>query len=202
MAGEAPDRERKTLVFLSGPPAVGKMTVGRELSRLTGFPLFHNHMSIEAVLPIFGFGEPAFNRLVTMLRREVFAEAAQSDLPGLIFTFVWSYSDPDDLPYVRDLTSAFETHGGRVVYPELWADLETRLGRNTTAGRLEAKASKRDVEASRRRLLDAEEKYQLSSNGDFPLSPHLFIANSTLTPLEAAERIVGHFALGRRDTAP
>ena len=73
----------KTLVFLTGPPAVGKMTVGRELSRLTGFPLFHNHMSIEAVLPVFGFGEPAFNRLVTHLREGVIREAAESDLPGL-----------------------------------------------------------------------------------------------------------------------
>jgi len=38
----------KTLVFIVGPPAVGKMTVGRELSSLTGFPFFHNHLTIEA----------------------------------------------------------------------------------------------------------------------------------------------------------
>jgi hypothetical protein len=32
----------RTLVFIVGPPAVGKMTVGMEVSALTGIPLFHN----------------------------------------------------------------------------------------------------------------------------------------------------------------
>ncbi len=68
------DPDRKTLVFLFGPPAVGKMTVGGALSRLTGLPLAHNHLSIEAVLPVFGYGEPAFNRLVTTIRKERIAE--------------------------------------------------------------------------------------------------------------------------------
>jgi shikimate kinase len=35
------------LVILFGPPAVGKMTVGQQLANLTGFKLFHNHMTIE-----------------------------------------------------------------------------------------------------------------------------------------------------------
>ena len=59
---------QSTLVFICGPPAVGKMTVGLELSALTGIPLFHNHLGIEAVLPVFEFGSPAFNRLVGGLR--------------------------------------------------------------------------------------------------------------------------------------
>ena len=49
---------RSTLVWLCGPPAVGKMAVGLEVSRLTGIPLFHNHVSIEAVLPVFEYGTP------------------------------------------------------------------------------------------------------------------------------------------------
>jgi len=31
------------LVVVFGPPAVGKMTVGREICLLTGFKFFHNH---------------------------------------------------------------------------------------------------------------------------------------------------------------
>jgi adenylate kinase family enzyme len=30
------------LVVIFGPPAVGKMTVGHELTKLTGYKLFHN----------------------------------------------------------------------------------------------------------------------------------------------------------------
>jgi len=35
------------LVFLHGPAASGKLTVGRELSRLTGYRLFHNHLGLS-----------------------------------------------------------------------------------------------------------------------------------------------------------
>ena len=46
------------LVMMFGPPAVGKMAVGRELSTLTGYPLFHNHMSIEPILDVFPWAHP------------------------------------------------------------------------------------------------------------------------------------------------
>lgn len=190
--------EEKTLVFLVGPPAVGKMTVGEELSRATGLPLFHNHLSIEAVLPVFGFGEPAFNRIVTGIRRTVIEEAAESDLPGLIFTFVWAFDDDADLRYVEDLRRPFEAEGRRVVYVELWADQETRLARNATPSRLEAKPSKRDVEKSGRRLLDHDERHRLSSEGTFPCEPFLFLDNTELEPAEVARRIAEHFELPRR----
>ena len=52
------------LVLLIGDAAVGKMTVGQELMKQTGLRLFHNHMTIEPVLEIFGdFNGKAINRL-------------------------------------------------------------------------------------------------------------------------------------------
>lgn len=41
-------------VFILGDAAVGKMTVGQELMKRTKLRLFHNHMTIEPVLEIFG----------------------------------------------------------------------------------------------------------------------------------------------------
>ena len=123
----------QTLVFLCGPPAVGKMTVGRALSTLTGLPLFHNHLSIEAVWPVFGFGTKPFGRLVTGLRENMMKEVANSDLPGLIFTYVWAFDRPSELTYVQRLVSIFEEGGGRTVYVELTADLTTRIQRNEHA---------------------------------------------------------------------
>ena len=38
------------LVIIIGPPAVGKMTIGQALEKITDLKLFHNHMSIELVL--------------------------------------------------------------------------------------------------------------------------------------------------------
>ena len=42
------------LVFILGNAAVGKMTVGQELMKITGLRLFHNHITIEPVLEVFG----------------------------------------------------------------------------------------------------------------------------------------------------
>ena len=37
------------VLFLIGDAAVGKMTVGQELSKITKLRLFHNHMTIEGL---------------------------------------------------------------------------------------------------------------------------------------------------------
>ena len=38
------------LVLIIGSGAVGKMTVGQELMKITDLRLFHNHMMIEPVI--------------------------------------------------------------------------------------------------------------------------------------------------------
>ena len=43
------DDNMAKLVLLTGPQAVGKMTVGQELAKITGLKLFHNHMTIDLV---------------------------------------------------------------------------------------------------------------------------------------------------------
>ena len=189
------EQATKTLVWISGPPAVGKMTVGLELSRITGLPLFHNHLSIEAVLPVFEFGSPPFSRLVSQFRDAMFVEAARSSLPGLIFTWVWAFDQPSDLHFVETQKAVFEAEGGRAVFVELTASLETRLARNVTEPRLSSKPSKRDTEASRKGLIENDQTYQLDSNGDFPFAEYLRIDNTSLEPLAVARQIAAHFGL-------
>jgi shikimate kinase len=43
------------LVLLFGPQAVGKMTVGHELEKVTELKLFHNHMTIDLVTKFFDY---------------------------------------------------------------------------------------------------------------------------------------------------
>lgn len=90
-----------------------------------------------------------FTRLVSSFRFGVFEEVAASDLPGLIHTWVWAFDRPGDLELVSRLRTLFGDHGGRVVFVELYADLDTRPRRNETEERLSAKPSKRDVATSR-----------------------------------------------------
>ena len=186
---------QQNLVFLFGPPAVGKMTVGRALEAVTGIPLFHNHMSIELVLPFFGFESPSFNRLVSGFREQLFAEVAEHGQSGMIFTYVWAFDVPSDLEFAVRAKNVFESHGARVVFVELWADLDTRVARSATPLRLAEKPSQRDVAAARSRLAEFDRRYRLTTDGTFPLGDWLRIDNTALEPDAAAELIVTHFGL-------
>lgn len=188
----------KTLVVIFGPPAVGKMAVGLELARLTGLRLFHNHMTIDLVLPFFEFGTPPFKKLVNDFRRRIFEEVADSDLPGLIFTYVWALDEPGDKRFIDDLADIFERKEGSAHFVELEAELQERLRRNETELRLAEKPSKRDLERSRRNLLRDEETYRMNTADDFFYPDrHLKIDNTALLPEEAAGLIVERFSLPR-----
>jgi len=185
-------------VVLFGPPAVGKMSVGYELSRLTGLRLFHNHMTIDLVLPFFDFGHPSFQRLVGEFRRRVFEEVAASDLPGLIFTFVWALDLKADRKFIDDSCAIFQERKAEVFFVELEAELEERLRRNESPFRLSQKLPKRDVHRSRELLLEHQETHRLNSSGDFFYQEnYLKIENTSLSALEAAERIVEAFKFER-----
>lgn len=73
------------LVFIIGNAAVGKMTVGQELMKITDLRLFHNHMTIEPVIEIFGYYN---GRVISRLREVIFEEYAKSSKYGLIFTYM------------------------------------------------------------------------------------------------------------------
>ena len=114
------------LIVIFGPAAVGKMSVGLELQRLSGLRLFHNHMSVDLALKFFPFGSAPFARLVKTIRNQVFEEVAASDLPGLVFTYVWALNDPRDKESVDKLTRIFTDRGATVGYVELFATQEER----------------------------------------------------------------------------
>ncbi|WP_040159247.1 ATP-binding protein [Nigerium massiliense] len=147
------------LLNVFGPPAVGKMTVGRAIAARGRFRLFHNHMTIEPLLETFGFGTPAFNTLNEEFRRRVLEEAAANNVE-LVFTIVWALDADED----RALAESYaEIFAGDVAFVELRAPLPLRLERNRTDERLLHKASKRDVEWSDSNVRSLEEEHQMTT---------------------------------------
>ena len=186
------------LLFVVGPPAVGKMSVGQAIAERTGLRLFHNHIAIELALRYFDYGTPAFRRIDGAIRRLVIEEVAASDLPGLVFTFVWAFNLPVEQAFIDECARPFRERGARVLFVELEATQAERLKRIAGVSRLAEKPSRRDLEASRRDLLDDDGRYQLNSGGKFDGRPdYLRIDNTVLTPGEVAERVIEHFALPR-----
>ncbi len=195
----APSRSAPILIFIVGPGAVGKMTVGTELAARTGMKLFHNHQTIDLLLRFFPFGSPPFIRLVHEFRRRIMEEVAAGDLPGLIFTYVWAFDQPSDQREVDAYTEIFLARGGAVHYVELQAPQDVRLQRNETEFRLAEKPFKRDLAESRRQVLSLDARFQLDSRGMFEgREDYLRIDNTVLSAADVAEMVIEHFHLARR----
>lgn len=174
------------------------MSVGHEIAARTGLRLFHNHLAIEPVLRFFDFGTPAFGRLVGEFRRGLFEEVAASDLPGLIFTYVWAFDLPEDQVALEEYAEPFRARNARVLYLELEAEQQVRLQRNGGSFRLTEKPSKRDLAWSERNLLAMDREHELNSNGEFDgRHDYLRIDNTDLTPEAVARQTITHFSLCR-----
>ena len=183
-------------VVIFGPLAVGKMTVGQELEKITDLKLFHNHMTIEVILPYFDMKSPSFKKLVKEFRIKMFEEVAKSDLAGLIFTYVWQLDSISDCDFINTIVNIFERANATVCYVELEASTEERLKRNISPNRLRYKPSKKDFDASEKELLETDRKHILNSDkGEFRNKNHLKINNTELNAERAAEIIKERFNL-------
>ena len=181
------------LVFIIGNAAVGKMTVGQELMKITDLRLFHNHMTIEPVLEIFGdFNETAISRM----RHVIFEEFAKSGKYGMIFTCMWAFDMQSDWDYIEYVKSIFEPYNTEFYYVELVASREVRLQRNVTENRLQNKASKRDVDASNQRLINDDKNHRLESfDGEIKFENYIKIDNTELPPDDVAKMIKERYSL-------
>jgi len=173
------------LIFIYGSPAVGKLSVANEIARKTDFKVFHNHLSIDCIEPVFEFGSPPFAKLIDLIRVETVAEAARAG-QNLIYTFCYA-KDLDDR-HVEKITRAVEENGGEVCFVLLVAE--------------KAALEKRVLEESRRKYGKAKtvemmryffETYDLFS--PVPERESLQIDNTNVSPEAAAQQIIEHFKL-------
>ena len=181
------------MLFLIGNAAVGKMTVGQELMKITDLRLFHNHMTIEPVLEIFGYYDC---EVIRRLRYAIFEEFAKSQNYGMIFTCMWAFDCKDDWEFIENVVNIFKPYGTEFYCVELVASKEVRLERNATENRLKNKASKRNIEDSNQRLIRDDEKWRFESDeGEIPFKNYIKIDNTNLSPDVVAEMIKEKFDL-------
>lgn len=184
---------RMKLVFIIGDSAVGKMTVGQELMKITDLRLFHNHMTIEPVIEIFGKFD---GKTITRLRQVIFEEFAASDCYGMIFTYMWAFDMQSDWDAIERIKRIFTPYDTAFYYVELVAPVEVRMERNATENRLKHKASKRNIEESNQRLIRDDEHHRLESyEGEVPFENYIKIDNTHVPPDAVARQIKTRFAL-------
>lgn len=168
------------LIFLYGLPATGKLTVAQQLSQLTGYRLFHNHLVVDLLLSTFPFGSAPFIELREQIWLSVFDHACRTDLPGLIFTFNPERTVRPD--FIEHTLQVFSVSGGKVNFVELTCPLDELNRRIDSPSRLHY-----------RKLSSLALFEQLQAAGAFDTflmpQPSLTIDTSLNDPLEAATRI-------------
>lgn len=175
------------VVFIHGPAASGKLTVGRALAALSGLPLFHNHLTVDLALALFPFGSPGFVALREKVWLDTFEAAAEAG-QSFIFTFHPESSVTGD--FLPGAERIIEGAGGRIHYVALTCpeeEVEQRLG-----------------DESRKafdKLTSLENYRRLRDSGAFAFGempePLITIATDEVEPHDAARLI--HSALATAD---
>ncbi|WP_299052251.1 AAA family ATPase [uncultured Nocardioides sp.] len=185
------------LLLITGPPAVGKMTVGRAVAARSDYRLFHNHHTIEPLLEVFGHGTRAFDVLNEEFRLRVVQEAA-ADRLSLVFTFAWWVDQPEDVAAVRRYIGPYVDAGLTIRCVELYADLTTRLARNVGADRIAAKPSKADLAWSDAHVRELDARSRMNTDPDRPSAaddllrhlPHLRLDTEGRTADDVATEVL------------
>jgi hypothetical protein len=172
------------LFFIYGPPAVGKLTVANELAKITGFPVFHNHLTRDIVHELYPHTLSEHYDLVHDLRLTVFHYLA-SHGTSAIFTYV--YDGESDWPTVKQMIQSVEPSGGEVCFVELTTDRGTLLNRVTE-----------DSRKTHKKIHSAEtlaEVIDVNSFSSVPLSNILVIDNTNVSAHDTAVQIATHYGV-------
>ena len=164
---------------------VGKLTVARELAKITGFRLFHNHLTVDAVAAVFDFGTEPFVQLREQIWLAVFHEAAVQKI-SIIFTF-----NPERTvrgQFIPDTVATVQAAGGTVLFAELTCSAEELERRIENPSRGES-----------RKLRSVDLFRQLRRSGAFEFAalrdPSLSIDTTNRPPHESARLIAEGLSL-------
>lgn len=178
------------LYLLQGPPAVGKLTLARELDRRTGAIVVDNHLVNNAVFVPMGLGRDSDVTLeqTDALRdrvREVVHEATAAAPASLshVFTF-WLPDSPENAEHAQRLRDLADRRGVRFVPVWLTASREALLARVSAPER-----------AERSKLVDPEILSELLEMPQLPAPPEAVILDlEDITPARAVDELLA--ALG------
>lgn len=173
------------LVLLYGPPAVGKLTIAKELSSLIGYTIFDNHMILNVLTNIFGFDHPSRKKLEKEFRLKIIDEAVKANI-NLIVTGVIVNQNLD---FYTKAVRIVEDGGGKCFIVQLKAS-EPAL-----KSRVEHESRKNYNKISTKQEWEDFYKEYPEMYKKFFTKEHLVINTTDIAPKEVAKIIANHYKL-------
>lgn len=169
------------VILIYGPPGVGKFTVAKDLSKVTGYKLIHIHSIYDFLENIFGKEQYEISlKLLNNIYLEVLEEAAKTKIKGVIFT----YADiaRDNFSFVKQLKKILDNNNSKLKFVQLKCNKEELKKRVLDDSRKQFKKTQSIEELE---FLLSIQDYKSS----FPGSNTVIIDNTCLPPLETANKI-------------
>jgi tRNA uridine 5-carbamoylmethylation protein Kti12 len=180
------EAKKMKLVFVYGPPGVGKHTVGVELAKITGYKFFHNHYVVDLLVALFKWGSKPYKRVGSVIWKAALTEAAKNNI-NLIVTYVYA-PIKEDKTFLRNLITIVKKHNGSIKFVRLTCKTAALHSRVTMSKRKKFKKLT-DVKQLRKLMTD----YDLNAN--ILRSNTLIIDNTKLTARQCARKIKHHYRL-------
>lgn len=171
------------LVFIYGPPAAGKLTVGKELSKITGYKFFHNMLTVDLAQTVLDWNDKNFGDLTTKYRLITFKEAAKAKVEGIIFTY--AYAPKIDDAFVKKVIRQIKTDKGEICFVQIHAKKEELLNRVGNDSRRELK--KLIDQSILEKQLDKRDQY-----AKIPFVETFSVDTTNISPNKAANMIKEH----------
>lgn len=175
------------LILIYGTTAVGKLTTAKELSKNTGYPVLHNHMTLDLVENFFIYNSKPFNNLIRKIRFNIVSELLKQNYPGLIWTTGFPNTKSSHAFYDK-LSNLMKKNSGSINYVKLVCSFEEREKRVSSKDR--KKYNKDKI------ILDKKTK-MLDLSIITPIKNTLVINNTNLSAQNTALKIINFFSLER-----
>ena len=171
------------LIVLYGPPAVGKLTVAKEIAKQLTVRIFDNRRISEAVEQVINRDNPQFVPLVYSLQIQILNAAMRYGAQDIIVTLPFTTSSQADIALLQTILEAGRAHATTVQLVHLKAKHHALLERVQQESRHAAG-----------KLTDPQELQNLVTQYDFdspfPDSPSITINTTHLTAPEVAQQII------------
>ncbi len=168
------------LIFIYGPPAVGKLTVAQKLSKITNYKIFHNHLIGDLVNSLFDFNSKQFKKYSIKFRLDLLDAISKTKTKGIIMTFM--YSNPEGNEFIKKISKIIKKNNGKVYFIQLICNKEELKKRVKSPSR-KKHTKVREVN----KLKHSLDKWNLYEK--IPFVNSLIIDNTRLSPKKVANKI-------------